>query len=75
MFGGPEKIGIGEWLSRLGKLMAQLRAIRRQIIEPGQDQEAVQSCIKGWRQNLLCIILSLRWNQLWKVTHENALTA
>jgi hypothetical protein len=73
MFGGPEEIGIGEWFPRLGKLMTQLSAISWQIIEPGQNKEAIQSGIKGWRQNLLCINLSLRWNQLWKVTHQSAL--
>ena len=46
MFGGTEKIGIGEDLPGLRKLMAQLRAISRQIVESGQDQQTDQARIR-----------------------------
>jgi len=54
VFGGTEEIGIGEELTRLSELMAQLRPISRQVVEPGQDQETDQarvhdSCGDRWR--------------------------
>src|SRR6267143_4059198 len=39
VLGGTEQIGIRKDLAGLRKLMAQLRSISRQIVEPGQNQE------------------------------------
>ena len=38
VLGGAEQIGIRKDLAGLRELVAQLRPIRRQVVEPGQDQ-------------------------------------
>jgi hypothetical protein len=45
MFGRTEEIGIGKNLSRLCKLMPQLRAIGRQVMKPSEDEETGQAAV------------------------------
>jgi hypothetical protein len=54
MLGSTKKIGIGKDLAGLRELVAQLRPIGRQIVEPSQDQQTDQtrvrdSRVRGWR--------------------------
>jgi hypothetical protein len=53
--------------------MTELRAIGRQIIKAGENQETQQTGIRGWNQNICGMNVSFHSNLSWKVTHQIAL--